>query len=82
MILAGQVHAACGGASLTIPEADACFSVPFEKKMTAPANFRAQACLRALMTQHHYDLVITHTSLAAFFHPPGPPPLAALVRLW
>lgn len=65
--LGWQVHAACGGASLTIPEADACFSVPFEKKMTAPANFRAQACLRALMTQHHYDLVITHTSLAAFF---------------
>ncbi len=35
--------------------------------MTAPANFRAQARLRALMAEHRYDLVITHTSLAAFF---------------
>lgn len=65
--LGWQVHAACGGASLPIPEADACFDIPFEKKMTAPANFRAQARLRALMAEHRYDLVITHTSLAAFF---------------
>ena len=65
--LGWQVHAACGGASLPVPEADACFQVPFEKKMTAPANFRAQARLRALMAQYRYDLVITHTSLAAFF---------------
>ncbi len=65
--LGWQVHAACGGASLPIPEADACFDVPFEKKMTAPANFRAQARLRTLMAEHRYDLVITHTSLAAFF---------------
>lgn len=65
--LGWQVHVACGGASLPIPEADACFDVPFEKKMTAPANFRAQARLRALMAEHRYDLVITHTSLAAFF---------------
>lgn len=65
--LGWQVHAACGGASLPIPEAGACFDVPFEKKMTAPANFRAQARLRALMAEHRYDLVITHTSLAAFF---------------
>lgn len=65
--LGWQVHVACGGASLPIPEADACFDVPFEKKMTAPANFRAQARLRTLMAEHRYDLVITHTSLAAFF---------------
>lgn len=30
--LGWQVHAACGGASLPIPEADACFDVPFEKR--------------------------------------------------
>lgn len=35
--------------------------------MTAPANFRAQTQLRALMAEHRYALVITHTSLAAFF---------------
>lgn len=61
------VHAACGGAAVSIPEADACFDVPFEKKMTAPANLRAQSRLRHLMAEHRYDLVITHTSLAAFF---------------
>lgn len=61
------VHVACGGTSVPIPESDACFDVSFEKKMTAPANFRAQGQLRSLMTEHRYDLVITHTSLAAFF---------------
>lgn len=65
--LGWQVHTACGGAPIPIPESDACFDVPFEKKMTAPANFRAQGRLRALMAEHLYDLVITHTSLAAFF---------------
>ena len=38
--LGWQVHTACGGAPIPIPESDACFDVPFEKKMTAPANFR------------------------------------------
>lgn len=74
--LGWQVHAACGGASLPVPEADACFQVPFEKKMTAPANFRAQARLRALMAQYplrsgHYPYVP-----GRLFHPPGRCPSA------
>jgi glycosyltransferase EpsD len=35
--------------------------------MSAPSNFRAQAQLRQLMRARRYDLVIAHTSLAAFF---------------
>ena len=65
--LGWSVHAACGGEVREIPEADLCVQLPFEKKMTAPANFQAQAQLRRLMEQYRYDLVCTHTSLAAFF---------------
>lgn len=61
------VHAACGGEQRDIPEADLCCQLPFEKKMTSPANFRAQALLRRLMHAQRYDLVCVHTSLAAFF---------------
>ena len=65
--LGWEVHAACGGPPPSLPEADAVFSVSFEKKMTAPANFRAQARLRRLMEEHRYGLIVAHTSLAAFF---------------
>lgn len=65
--LGWQVHAACGGEPQDIPEADAHFQVPFEKKMSSPRNFQAQARLRQLMKETDYALVCTHTSLAAFF---------------
>ena len=62
-----QVHTAAGGDLRPLPEADLTVLLPFEKKMTAPANFAAQRLLRGLMEQQSYDLVCTHTSLAAFF---------------
>ncbi|MCI2056191.1 MAG: glycosyltransferase [Oscillibacter sp.] len=65
--LGWTVHIACGGETMEIPEADDAFPLPFEKKMTAQGNFQAQRILRSLMQEHHYDLVFTHTSLAAFF---------------
>ena len=65
--LGWTVHAACGGEPRDIPEAELCVQLPFEKKMSSPANFRAQRQLRGLMEQHAYDLVCVHTSLAAFF---------------
>lgn len=65
--LGWEVHIACGGARAEIPEADREFPLPFEKKMTAPANLRAQRLLRRAMEETAYDLVIAHTSLAAFF---------------
>ncbi len=61
------VHAACAGADGPIPGADRVICLPFKKKMTAPANFRAAAMLRRAVKTERYDLVIVHTSLAAFF---------------
>lgn len=65
--LGWQVHVAAGGEAPPLSEADRTIPLPFEKKMTAPSNFRAQAQLRQLMKAQSYDLVCTHTSLAAFF---------------
>lgn len=62
-----NVQIACGGEELPIPEADRVIPLSFEKKMTSPANFRAQKTLRQAMERCQYDLVCTHTSLAAFF---------------
>lgn len=62
-----EIHVACGGTPDAVYYAAQTISLPFEKKMTSPANFRAARLLRRKMEQEHYDLVITHTSLAAFF---------------
>ena len=61
------VHVACGSAPGAIYYTAQVFSLPFEKKMTSPSNFRATRLLRRKMEQEKYDLIITHTSLAAFF---------------
>lgn len=61
------VHVACGGGTRDIPEADLCVQLPFEKKMSSPANLRAMVQLRRLIKEHRYALICTHTSLAAFF---------------
>lgn len=61
------VYVACGNAPYTIPCADSSISLPFEKKMSAPSNFQATAQLRKMILCEQFDLVITHTSLAAFF---------------
>ena len=65
--LGWQVSVACGGTMRDIPFADVTTVLPLEKKMSSPANFRAAGMLRGMMEREHYDLVITHTSLAAFF---------------
>lgn len=61
------VHVGCGGAAAEIEHADAVFHISFEKKMTSPKNFAAASQLRRIMSEEQYDLVCTHTSLAAFF---------------
>lgn len=61
------VHVSCGSQELPIPEADAVYHLPFQKRMTAPANLKAARLLSAIMAENQYDLVCTHTSLAAFF---------------
>ncbi|WP_368248876.1 glycosyltransferase, partial [Intestinimonas butyriciproducens] len=61
------VHVACGGTAMALPEADRVVDVPFAKRMTAPENLGCARRLGELMKCEAYDLVITHTSLAAFF---------------
>lgn len=65
--LGWQVEVACGGEMRDVPYADALRELPLAKSITAPANFRAARMLRTMMERENYDLVITHTSLAAFF---------------
>lgn len=61
------VHAACGGAPEPIPYAERVMDLPFEKSMWSPNNFKAARLLGGAVRREGYDLVITHTSLAAFF---------------
>ena len=62
-----EVHVACGDAPGAIFYTSQVITLPFEKKMSSSSNFRASRLLRRKMEQERYDLVITHTSLAAFF---------------
>ena len=61
------IHVACGDAPGAVFYTSQVITLPFEKKMTSPSNFRATRLLRRKLEQEQYDLVITHTSLAAFF---------------
>lgn len=61
------VHVACGGPAGDIPFTDRVLELPFEKKMTAPSNFKAAALLRRTIREENYALITVHTSLAAFF---------------
>ena len=62
-----SVHVACGGEPVPIPDADRVTVLPLEKSMASAKNFRAMAMLRRLIREEAYDLISTHTSLAAFF---------------
>ena len=61
------VHIACADAPARVPGAEQTFSLPFTKRMTAPQNFIAAHRLRQIIRRYRYDLIITHTALAAFF---------------
>lgn len=65
--LGWTVDAACGGPPRDLPEARRVIQLPFEKSITAPANFQAARLLRQEMKREGYGLISTHTSLAAFF---------------
>ena len=61
-------HVGCAGLPGEFPPfIDRAIELPFEKKLTAPDNFRAAKRLREQIGAERYDLIITHTSLAAFF---------------
>lgn len=61
------VHVACGGKTMPVESAEAVFHIPFEKKMSSAKNFLAARELREIVRRERYDLICTHTSLAAFF---------------
>ena len=61
------VHAACGGRSMPIPDVERVIELAFEKSMRSPNNFKAVLLLRDEIRRGGYDLIVTHTSLAAFF---------------
>lgn len=65
--LGWTVHVGAGGARAQLPEADAVLHLPLKKSMGSPDNFRAAAMLRERVRAEGYDLILTHTSLAAFF---------------
>jgi len=65
--LGWEVHIACAGAPPEAPYADKSIDLPFVKRMSAPDNFKATRQLRELIQVEDYDLINTHTSLAAFF---------------
>lgn len=61
------VHAACGGPSMPITDVERVIDLLFEKSMWSPKNFKAAILLSDEMRRERYDLIVTHTSLAAFF---------------
>lgn len=65
--LGWETHVGCAGVPVDAPYIDIAIELPFEKRMQSPANFRAARILRGQIKRERYDLIITHTSLAAFF---------------
>lgn len=65
--LGWETHVGCAGISADAPYIDKAIELPFEKQMRSPANFRSAYMLRGAIKRERYDLIITHTSLAAFF---------------
>lgn len=61
------VHVACGGAPMPVPDVERVIDLPFEKSMWSPKNLKASILLSDEMRRENYALIITHTSLAAFF---------------
>lgn len=62
-----EIHAGCASPKADIPWTARTLHIPFEKKMSSPSNFRAAAQIRRLVREEGYELIIVHTSLAAFF---------------
>lgn len=62
-----RVTVVCGGEGAPFPQAAETVFLPFEKRMTAAANFRCAGAIRRLVRERNIDLMLLHTSLAAFF---------------
>lgn len=65
--LGWETHVGCRGIPADAPYIDRPIELPFEKRMSSRKNFGAARILRDKIASEGYDLIITHTSLAAFF---------------
>lgn len=65
--LGWETHVGCRGIPMDAPYIDEAIELPFEKRMQSRENLRAARLLRGKVASGRYDLIITHTSLAAFF---------------
>ena len=61
------VTAAAAGDAAGLPAGTAFLPVPFTKRMTSLKNLRAAGILARAIRRERYDVIVTHTSLAAFF---------------
>ena len=62
-----SVTAAAAGDGRGLPEGLRFLPVPFTKRMFSPANLRAARLIARDIRENRYDVIVTHTSLAAFF---------------
>lgn len=65
--LGWDVTAAANGSGEHLGEGVRFLAVPFTKSFVSPKNFRAAALLARDIRKNRYDVIVTHTSLAAFF---------------
>lgn len=65
--LGWDVTAAANGSGERLGEGVRFLAVPFTKSFVSPKNFRAAALLARDIRENRYDVIVTHTSLAAFF---------------
>ena len=65
--LGWDVTAAANGSGEDLGEGVRFLAVPFTKSFVSPRNFRAAALLARDIRKNRYDVIVTHTSLAAFF---------------
>ena len=65
--LGWETHVGCAGIPADVPYIDEAIELPFEKRMRSLSNVQAAHLLRGKIEKEQYDLIITHTSLAAFF---------------
>ena len=65
--LGWDVTAAANGSGEDLGEGVRFLAVPFTKSFVSLRNFRAAALLARDIGKNRYDVIVTHTSLAAFF---------------
>lgn len=65
--LGWETHVGCAKIPSDAPYMDKVIEIPFEKRMSSISNFHAMELLKNQIRLEQYDLIVTHTTLAAFF---------------